>query len=128
MLACVGNLGPNHAFPFPFMESLTIPWKILSSTVALGLATDGWNLSAVAEGSDADVLRSFTFFVNFDAPFSIVPVVQVGLTGFDIDQRDSARISLKAESINEYGFQAVISTWASSRVYGIEFNWSAIGS
>jgi hypothetical protein len=54
-------------------------------------------------------------------------VVQLGLTGFDMDQRESSRITLKAENITESGFQAVISTWASSQVFAVEFNWLAIG-
>jgi hypothetical protein len=50
------------------------------------------------------------------------------MDGFDIEQRDSRRITLKAEQVCEAGFQAVVSTWASTRVYAVEFNWLAIGA
>lgn len=66
--------------------------------------------------------------VIFDAPFSSVPVVQLGLTGFDIDQRDTARVSLKAAAITPTGFSAEVWTWANTRVYAVEFNWLAIGA
>jgi hypothetical protein len=55
-------------------------------------------------------------------------VVQLGLTGFDIDQRDTARLSLKAADITPTGFMAEVWTWANTRVYAVEFNWLAIGA
>ena len=103
-----------------------VPWKVLSSKVGVGILTDGWNLAEA--DPDADEARSFAVDVTFDSPFLSVPVVQLGLSGFDLDQRDSARITLKAESITESGFQAVVSTWAGTRVFAIEFNWLAIGA
>lgn len=108
------------------MFSSAVPWKVLSSNVALSTHTEGWNLAGPELGAEADT-RTFIFGVIFDAPFSAVPVVQVGLSGFDMDQRDSARLIVRAESITESGFQAVLKTWAGSRVYAAEFNWLAIG-
>lgn len=66
--------------------------------------------------------------IAFASRFAAVPVVQLGLSGFDLDQRDSARLTLKAVNITESGFTAVISTWAASRVFAVEFNWLAIGA
>ncbi|MBB5039374.1 hypothetical protein HNQ64_003646 [Prosthecobacter dejongeii] len=57
-----------------------------------------------------------------------IPVVQLGITSFDIDQRDSARLTINVTQISEAGFTAVISTWASTRVYAAGFNWFAIGA
>lgn len=106
------------------MYSSSLPWKVLSSNASVGVVTEGWNL---AEPSEEEI-RKFIVDVIFDTAFTTVPVVQLGLSGFDIDQRDSARLSVKAEYISEYGFQAVITTWAGTRVYAAEFSWIAIGS
>lgn len=76
---------------------------------------------------DTGDTRTFITDIAFASSFSSVPVVQLGLTRFDLDQRDSARITLKAENISTTGFQAVISSWAATRVFAVEFNWLAIG-
>lgn len=107
------------------MHSSPIPWKVLSSNLGVGILTDGWTLDVA--GFHDDDPRIFTVDVVFDSLFTSVPVVQLGLTGFDIDRRDSPRVTLKAENITESGFQAVVSTWDGTRVYAIEFNWMAIG-
>ncbi len=108
------------------MFSSSVPWQVLSSNVSVSTRTEGWNLAA--PGPDAEeALRTFSVSVTFDTPFSAVPVVQVGLNGFDIDQRDSARLTVGLEGITEFGFQAVLTTWAGSRVYAAAFNWLAIG-
>jgi hypothetical protein len=108
------------------MYSSSLPWKVLSSNVSLNVLTEGWNLACPEEGAEEEI-RQFTVYVGFDAPFFEVPVVQLGLSGFDIDQRDSARLMVKAENITEFGFQATLTTWAGSRVYAAELNWIAIG-
>ena len=79
-------------------------------------------------GTEADDVRTFRTAVVFATPFASIPVVQLGLTGFDLDQRDSGRITLQAENITATGFEAVISTWAGTRVFAVEFNWLAIGA
>lgn len=109
------------------MYSSAVPWKVLSSNVTVNVLTEGWTLAS-PEPEAEDQIRKFIVDVIFDTAFSAVPVVQIGLSGFDIDQRDSARLIVKAECISEYGFQAVITTWAGSRVYAVDFNWLAIGS
>jgi hypothetical protein len=108
------------------MYSSSVPWNILSANVSVGLLTEGWNLAETSE-SDSEDMRTFKVEVPFASMFMEPPVVHLGLTGFDIDQRDSGRISLKAEAITEFGFQAVISTWSTTRVYAVEFSWVAIG-
>jgi hypothetical protein len=108
------------------MTSDLLPLKILSSTVGVGILTDGWNLAEPYE--DGDDARCFTTEVTFASPFSAPPVVHLGLSGFDVDQHTSARITLKAEAISETGFLVRVSTWRASRVYSAEFNWLAIGS
>ena len=81
-----------------------------------------------AVGAEADDVRTFRTAVVFATPFASIPVVQLGLTGFDLDQRDSGRITLQAENITATGFEALISTWAGTRVFAVEFNWLAIGA
>ena len=109
------------------MYSSPVPWKVLSSCVGVGVLTEGWNLDICAAPSATEV-RTHTVEVAFDHPFTAPPVVQVGLTGFDLDQRDSSRLSVKAGDISESGFKAVICTWAGTRVYAVEFNWLAVGA
>ena len=108
------------------MNVSPIPWNVLCADVGVGILTEGWNL---ADGVEVgDVGRSFVVPVTFAVPFAAVPVVQLGLSGFDIDGRDSGRITLKAASVSADGFSAVISTWAGTRVYAVEFHWLAIGA
>ncbi len=108
------------------MYASSVPWKVLSSNVSVNVLTEGWNLAS-PEAGDEEETRKFIVDVIFDTAFFAVPVVQLGLSGFDIDQRDSSRLILKAEYISEYGFQATLTTWSGSRVYAAEFNWLAIG-
>ena len=108
------------------MADSPIPWNVLSSNLGVGVLTPGWNLDAT--GHDAGKPRTFLVPVVFDSAFSSVPVVHLGMTGLDADQRDSARVTLKAENITPTGFETVISTWAGSRVFAVEFNWLAIGA
>jgi len=108
------------------MSTDLLPLTILSANVALGTETEEWNLDAPAD--DEAPLRSFPFEIAFATPFSAPPVVHLGLSGFDLDQCSSSRITITAEQVSEFGFVARISTWRSSRVYSVAFNWLAIGS
>ncbi|MCX6858014.1 MAG: H-type lectin domain-containing protein [Verrucomicrobia bacterium] len=108
------------------MISAPIPWKILSATHGVGVLTPDWNLSdpvSVPEES-----RLFLVDVLFSVSFASPPVVHLGLSGFDIDQHESARLTIKVGEITEFGFQAVISTWSTTRVYAAEFSWLAVGA
>ena len=117
----------DHAtFGADMYSSTPTPWSILSSTVGVGVLTDGWTLDK--HGKEPGGIRSFVVDVNFVSPFAAVPVVHLGITGFDADQRESSRLTVKVASINEFGFQATVSTWSDSRVYSVEFNWMAIGA
>lgn len=108
------------------MTSQLLPWKTLSETASVGTLVDGWNLAAVSE-SGPDEPRTFSLPVTFSIPFVSAPVVSLGLAGFDIDQRDSARINLQATNITATGFTALISTWRDTRVYSVALSWLAIG-
>lgn len=104
----------------------TNPWNVLSAQVGVGVLTDGWRLDVVKP--DADGRRCHEVEVSFATPFQSPPVVHLGLTGFDIDHRDSARLTLKAGDITATGFVATIATWSDSRVFAVEFQWMAIGA
>ncbi len=103
-----------------------MPWKTLAATLVVGSSTEGWNL-AEHPGDLLDQPRTFTADVYFAAPFTAPPAVQIGLTGFDMDQRDSARLSVRVTDISAEGFKVQITTWHDSRVYSVEATWLAIG-
>ena len=103
------------------------PWKSLSATVHIGTLTNGWAL-ATPPAKDHDQQRVFRFAVHFSAPFATPPLVHLGLTGFDLDQRDASRLTLTAKEITKTGFIAEIATWRETRVYSVAFSWLALGS
>ena len=109
------------------MNSPMQPWKSLSASLQLGALTEGWNLAEpLADG--AEDARVFRYTVFFAAPFDAPPVVHLGLTGFDLDQRDSSRLILRATEISTTGFVVEIATWRDTRVYSVEFSWLALGA
>src|SRR5207244_3609960 len=103
------------------------PWKSLSASLQVGTLTEGWNLSEVPAKA-SDEARVFRFAVYFDAAFDGTPIVHLSLTGFDLDQRDGNRLSLRATEITTSGFVAEIATWRETRVYSVEFSWLSIGA
>lgn len=103
-----------------------MPWKTLAATLCVGTSTEGWNLSE-HPGEELDTPRTFVADVYFASPFTYPPAVHLSLTGFDIDQRHSARLSVRATDITESGFKAVVTTWHDSRVFSVEASWLAIG-
>lgn len=109
------------------MNSTVLPWKTLSASLQIGILTEGWTLAS-AQTDSTDDARAFRYTVHFDAPFDAPPVVHLGLTGFDLDQRDSNRLSLRATDITTSGFVAEVSTWRDTRVYSVEFSWLALGA
>ena len=109
------------------MSGNILPWKSSASTLCVGLLTDGWTLDQV-DLANPDCSRSFRTEVVFTEPFDSAPVVHCSLSGFDMDQRDSARISTIISNVTTTGFVLDIVTWRDTRVYGVEISWLAIGS
>ena len=103
------------------------PWKTLAATVHLSSTIEGWTLATPAPKTEADT-RTFRVPVAFGSPFDHIPVVHVGLTGFDLDQRDSSRLRLNVVEISTTGFVVEISTWRETRVYAVDFSWLALGA
>ncbi|NJK90345.1 MAG: hypothetical protein HC904_00040 [Blastochloris sp.] len=109
------------------MNTSYIPWKSLSGSVCVGVLTEGWALADVAAVDGGD-RRCFWVDVAFSESFASVPLVQLGLTGFDMDQRHSSRLVLQVVQVQPEGFRAQISTWRESLVYSVSFHWLAIGA
>jgi hypothetical protein len=104
------------------------PLSILSATLNVGVLTEGWNLADLPDDPlEPDCYRQFRVSVGFDFPFSAPPVVHAGLTGFDVDNASSARLSVAIATITAEGFEVVISSWRDTRVYSTEISWLAIG-
>ena len=72
--------------------------------------------------------RKYEHYVAFETPFSAPPVLHTGISGFDIDNRDSSRLSVRAEDISANGFKLVIETLMHTRVYKVDVSWLALGS
>ena len=102
------------------------PLKTLSSVLKLDQSAEDWNLNTTADAEE-DGRREYLASVSFVAPFNTVPVVHLGLTGFDIDNGESARITVVPMNITANGFTVKVETWARTRVYSVDINWLAIG-
>lgn len=55
------------------------------------------------------------------------PVVQVGISMWDIDHKSNSRVDITAEAITPTGFEIVLRTWADTRIARIRADWIAIG-
>lgn len=100
------------------------PLNLLSGVEKLGSDLEGWTLDDI-EGIDAD--RQFRSPVKFDRPFSAPPVVHIGIVGFDISERDAARLEASVRNITTRGFEIVLSTWLNTRLWRVNVSWLAIG-
>jgi len=109
------------------MNTGLVPLKMCSAVVTLDQYLEGWNLADV-EPYPTPEARSYSYYVSFDNPFSYVPLVHVGISGFDIDNRDSSRLSVRAEEISTDGFKIIIQTWMHTQVYKVEVSWLALGN
>ncbi len=109
------------------MNSPLQPWKGLSATLQAGALTEGWTLHQPPAKGSEDEERVFRSSIYFSIPFEAPPIVHLGITGFDFDQRDSARVITRVVEITASGFVAEIVTWRETRVYSVELSWLALG-
>ncbi|MEM9438629.1 MAG: H-type lectin domain-containing protein [Pseudomonadota bacterium] len=65
--------------------------------------------------------------VRFSERFKSAPIVHVGLTMWDMDSEPNARMDIKAERVNEQGFDIVFRTWGDTRVARVRAQWTALG-
>lgn len=100
------------------------PMNFLAGSEVLGFRTEGWQLDAEPphEGD-----RFHRTWVPFSRPFRGVPLVHLGIAGFDIDNRDAARITASVADVGSEGFTIVLRTWFNTRIWRVDVNWLAIG-
>lgn len=65
--------------------------------------------------------------VKFSQPFRSPPVLQIGVSLWDVDTSSALRAEVKAEDITAEGFNAVFRTWSDTRIARIRAAWTAIG-
>lgn len=65
--------------------------------------------------------------VTFAQPFRSAPLVQIGISLWDVDTSSALRAEIKAEDITPEGFCAVFRTWSDTRIARIRATWMAIG-
>ncbi|MCK4713522.1 MAG: H-type lectin domain-containing protein [Marinosulfonomonas sp.] len=71
--------------------------------------------------------REFRKEVVFDEPFAQPPIVQVGISMWDFDQKTNQRADISAEKVTAEGFSLVFRTWGDTRVARIRADWIAFG-
>lgn len=107
------------------MSNAMEPFSFLAGTEVLGTGREGWTLDQYPqEPGDREVLAR----VSFSRPFRTAPLVHLGLTGFDIDHRDAARLKVSAANVTTEGFEIVLGTWLNTRMWRVEVSWLALGA
>jgi hypothetical protein len=71
--------------------------------------------------------RATAVKVQFSKPFRAPPVVTVGMSMWDMDQKTNARADISAGEITREGFEIVFKTWGDTRVARVRADWLAIG-
>ena len=86
--------------------------------------------SEFAEGGDmwtGEGPRERRTPIKFSEPFRSAPIVQIGVSLWDVDTSSALRAELSAENVTPEGFEAVFPTWSATRIAGIRAAWMAIG-
>lgn len=107
------------------MSGAVLPLSFAAGAVRFDDSQPGWAL--LERAPDGDGVRSFTGRVRFDRSFQAPPVVQIGITGFDIDNGDNARLNVNIRDVDVEGFAVELRTWWNSRLWSVDLNWIAIG-
>ena len=103
-----------------------VPLTMCAAVIELDQHSPSWQLAQPPE-ADVATQRLFTTHVPFEVPFANVPIVHVGISGFDIDNCDAARLSVRAAEISATGFELHVLTWRATRVYKVAVSWLALG-
>lgn len=74
-----------------------------------------------------DGKREGRTWVAFSASFLTAPMVQVGLSMWDIDHSANSRVDISTDKIATDGFEIVFRTWGDTRVARARANWIAFG-
>ena len=102
-----------------------LPLSFAAGAARFDESQPGWTL--LDSGHENGAARTFLGHVAFDRSFGSPPIVQVGITGFDIDHRDNARLNVSIQGIDERGFRLELRTWWNTRLWSVDLNWIAIG-
>jgi hypothetical protein len=101
------------------------PLVFLAGVSKLGVDSGDWKLvDAGSQGED----RVYRATVTFERAFRALPIVHIGLVGFDISNQDAARLKLAAECITTEGFDVVVRTWLGTQIWSVEASWLAVGA
>lgn len=65
--------------------------------------------------------------ISFSQPFRSVPLVQIGVSLWDVDTSSALRAEVTTENISTERFDAVFRTWSDTRIARIRVAWTAIG-
>ena len=107
------------------MNSPMLPLSFAAGAARFDESQPGWTL--LEPGQAGAEFRTFTGQVLFERVFNAPPLVHVGITGFDIDHRDNARLNVGIANIDEQGFRLELRTRWNSRLWSVELNWIAVG-
>lgn len=108
------------------MSSPLVPLRCLSAVCVLDDSLGDWTL--LDEPADPSSPRVAKLRVSFDAPFSLPPVVHIGIVGMDVSKLDNTRLRTRAEDVTGAGFVVSVETWLNTQIWSVEISWLAIGS
>lgn len=107
------------------MSNAVVPLNFLAGRESLGTHNEGWTFDQPSPDGAERVFRSR---VEFSRAFASAPLVHVGLCGFDIGNKDAARLRTGIENVSATGFDLVVGTWLHTRLWSVEVSWLALGA
>jgi H-type lectin domain len=107
------------------MTAGVLPLSFVAGAVRFDESEPGWTLLDTSEEPERS--RICRRRVNFERGFLSPPVVQIGITGFDIDHRDNARLDVEIVGVDGDGFSVELRTWWNTRLWSVKLNWIAVG-
>lgn len=102
-----------------------LPLNMLAGAVRFDDSRPGWTLLDPPEPEGSR--RVFRGRVEFERSFAAFPVVQIGVTGFDVDNGANARLNVAVVGVDVQGFDVELRTWWDSRLWSVDLSWLAIG-
>ncbi len=99
-----------------------VPVSILSAVAVLDHTLDGWTLLDVPDTKP----RTCRLEVKFEQPFASPPLVQLGIVGLDVSNRDNLRVRVRALDITKAGFTLEAETWFNTEIWMVSVSWLAI--
>jgi H-type lectin domain len=107
------------------MSAAILPLSFVAGAARFDEAQTGWDL--LETNVHGHGVRAFSARVEFERAFNAPPVVQIGVTGFDIDNQDNARLNVGITSVDANGFDVELRTWWNTRIWSVDLSWFAIG-